>query len=144
MRRPKRRSVGELPGIHATTPLMYKYAHEVFTRRRSFSAVPFKTSLSILDVKFLNAWASKVHTFSVYRGSMWTRISNMRHRTSSTPAPPPTPASLHADLSDMMDSCAGSSDIFVDLRLHDFQLHLSGLYDFAFKFFVENRYNYLR
>ena len=87
-----RRPVGKLPGIYATTPLTYKYAHDrgqVFTPRWSFSTVPAKTSLSILEVKFLNALASKVHTFSVYRGSMRSRISNMRHRTSSTPAPPP-------------------------------------------------------
>lgn len=58
--------------------------------------------------------------------------------------PTPFPPSLHADWSDMMNSCAGSSDIFVNLRLHDFQLHLPGLYHFAFKFFVENRYRYLR
>ena len=50
-----RRPVGKLPGIHATTPLTYKYAHDrgqVFTLLRSFSMVPAKTSLSILGVNF--------------------------------------------------------------------------------------------
>ena len=57
-----RRPVGKLPGIHATTPLTYKYADDrgqVFTPRRSFSTAPAKKTLSILEVKFLNAWASK-------------------------------------------------------------------------------------
>ena len=57
-----RRSVGKLPVVHATTPLTYKYADDrgqVFTPRRSFSTAPAKKSLSILQVKFLNAWGSK-------------------------------------------------------------------------------------
>ena len=141
-----RRPVGKLPGIHATTPLTYKYADDrgqVFTPRRSFSTTPAKKTVSILEVKFWTPERLSSYIFSL----PWFYVpTNFQYETLYIlySRPTPFPPSLHADWSDMMNSCAGSSDIFVNLRLHDFQLHLPGLYHFAFKFFVENRYRYLR